>query len=156
MLTDKQLFLSNAQEFDVATSTPEITENVYDTGPLASGNTGVGVGDGKPTLYGYIRVSTDFTASGGAANATFTLESSAAEALTSTTEHWSSGAIAKGTLVAGYAIKFTLNPGENWKRYIGGRVTADTNDFDTGNVDWFITDNVDVFNVYASGLNFSI
>lgn len=99
------------------------------------------LGDGEPISL-VIQIDTSVAATGGAANLTFKLKSdSAADLATSATTHWSSGAIAKGTLVAGYQLAVVL-PHGNYERYLGVTITPDTNDTTTGKANAFLAKDV--------------
>ena len=98
------------------------------------------IGQGPNTMYLVIHVDTSVAASGGAANVTFKLVSdSTANLTTSPTTHWSSGAIAKGTLVAGYTVCAIKLPHGNYERYLGVTFTPDTNDTTAGKINAFLT-----------------
>jgi len=127
-ISDAELLYGDAQDGTVATATPEISDNVYDSSPLFTGNGGVDLGHGTP-LYGTISVDTSFDSTGDAAFLQIEFVSSAAEALTTPTVHWDSGAIAELDLAAGDVINFVLPPGSNtpgspYLRYTGFILTA--------------------------------
>ena len=91
-------------------------------------------------LYLLVRISTPVAATGGAANVTFKLVSdSTANLTTSPTTHLTSGAIAKGTLVAGYEVFAVRLPHGSYERYLGVTYTPDTNDTTSGAADAFLT-----------------
>lgn len=86
-----------------------------------------------------IEVDTTVLAAGGAANVTFKLVSdSTANLTTSPTTHWTSGAIAKGTLVAGYVIADIVLPSGTYERYLGVTFTPDTNDTTAGKINAYL------------------
>lgn len=100
----------------------------------------IGVGE---DLYLVIGVDTAIAASGGAANVTFKLVSDSVVTLDSSpTTHWTSGAIAKGTLVAGYIVARVKLPAGNYERYLGVTFTPDTNDTTAGKVNAFLTKDI--------------
>jgi len=100
----------------------------------------IGVGE---DLYLVIGVDTTVAASGGAANVTFKLVSDSVVTLDSSpTTHWTSGAIAKGTLVAGYIVARVKLPAGNYERYLGVTFTPDTNDTTAGKVNAFLTKDI--------------
>jgi len=120
------------------------------------GLTGRNVGAGK-MLYAVIRVATAVT-SGGTTNVTFELVSDAAASIAvdgSASLHWSSGAIAKATLVAGYQIVIPLPQGSPaYERYLGIIANVDTTAVDTGAIDAFLTfDPPDSWKAYADASN---
>jgi hypothetical protein len=87
-----------------------------------------------------IGIDTTVLAAGGAANVTFKLVSDSTSNLTtSPTTHWNSGAIAKGTLVAGYQLRVPLPVGDTYERYLGVTFTPDTNDTTAGKANAFLT-----------------
>ena len=91
-------------------------------------------------LYLVIAIDTDVAASGGAANVTFTLVSDSVATLDSSpTTHWSSGAIAKGTLVAGYQVCAIALPRGAYEKYLGVTFTPDTNNTTAGKANAFLT-----------------
>lgn len=91
-------------------------------------------------LYLVINVDTDVAATGGAANVTFKLVSDSVATLDSSpTTHWSSGAIAKGTLVAGYQVCAIELPRGAYEKYVGVTYTPDTNNTTSGKVNAFLT-----------------
>lgn len=91
-------------------------------------------------VYLVINVDTDVAASGGAANVTFKLVSDSVATLDSSpTTHWSSGAIAKGTLVAGYQVCAIELPRGPYEKYVGVTYTPDTNNTTAGKVNAFLT-----------------
>jgi hypothetical protein len=63
----------------------------------------------------------------------FALQSdSTADLATSPTTHWTSGPIAKATLVAGYRFAVALPMEERYERYLGMTATPDTNNITAG------------------------
>jgi hypothetical protein len=105
------------------------------------------IGAGRQ-LFLVIQVDTTVAASGGAANVTFKLKSdSTADLNTSATTHLSTGAIAKGTLTAGYQIAYALPLTATYERYLGVTFTPDTNNTTAGKVNAFLT--MDVANYVA-------
>lgn len=152
MLQDAFQTFSDAQGSITTAGTRVVSTNVMDLGPLYSGNLVRDIGSGKP-VWLYIRVDTTVLASGGAANVTFKLESAAAAALVSSpTVHWTSGPIAKATLIAGYEIKVILPP-DAYQRYLGVTYTPDTNDLTAGKFDAMLVNGVSTRRDYASGFS---
>ncbi len=108
---------------------------------------------GVAPMYLVIQVDTSAAATGGAANVTFKLLSdSAADMNTSATTHWTSGAIAKATLVAGYTKVVALPNEATYERYLGVTATPDTNDTTTGKINAFLTHDVSAYTNYPDGI----
>lgn len=98
--------------------------------------------NGEP-IYLVVRISTAVLAAGGAANVTFRLASdSTANLATSPTIHLNSGALAKGTLVAGYTVFAVALPQGSYERYLGVTYTPDTNATTAGKADAFLTKDI--------------
>lgn len=119
MILDKHSILSDAQA--VTTAEETASTNVIDFGAEH-------VGYGQKVLC---TVNTTVAASGGAANVTFKVQSSAAENMGTPTNHYTSAAIAKATLVAGYSVFEVILPYEV-KRYVNVTYTPDTNNLTAG------------------------
>lgn len=159
MITDAELVFCNAQELDVATATPEISENVLDTSPLWPGNDGLDLGGGQP-LHGRGLVTTAFDSAADGASLEIQLVSSAAAALTSPVLHWTSGPIAEADLALGAQFQFEISPGggivpgTDWLRYVGFRFVASGEDITAGALTLVITPAAGRLKQYASGLNF--
>lgn len=121
---DKEAEFSSTQ---LVTATA-ISTNVIDlqAGGALFAPTLQNLGAGEPVFLNII-VSGVVTAAG-AATVTFSLESdSTADLATSATVHWSSAAIGKATLVAGYnVIKLALPDAKTYERYLGVRYTVAT------------------------------
>jgi hypothetical protein len=150
MLLDSLLNISDPQSL-TATA---ISEHVIDLGPLggATANTIRDIGAGEQ-LYLHVVVSTVLDSAGEAATLTVTLESDSAVGLdSSATTHWTSGSIAEATLAAGYWIAkgVPLPPGA-YERYLGLRYTVGTENFTSGAVKaWISNDRFDD-RTYRSG-----
>ena len=135
MILDERTEFADAVAITGTAAATAIAGDVIDTGSTPTLKD-IGQSDG-PILV--IQVDTTVAASGGAANVTFKLVSdSTANLTTSPTTHWTSGAIPKGTLVAGYEIAVKLPPG-NYERYLGVTFTPDTNDTTAGKINAFLT-----------------
>lgn len=161
MLIDKQ----NTLAWEQALTATAITQNVIDilsaSGALNAGSTGGpsantirDIGAGEP-LYLHGLVTTTLDSAGEAATLTATLESDSAAGLdSSATTHWSSGSIVEATLVAGYWIAkgIPLPPGA-YERYVGVRMTVGTENFTSGKVSWWISNNRYDDRTYESGWN---
>lgn len=134
-----------------AVTTTALSTNVIDLGPLYSGNTVRDIGSGE-RLFLHILVEEAVTASGSATD-TITLESDSVPTLDSAAVvHWTSGAIGKATMVAGYEIKIPLPPG-GYKRYLGIRHTIGTGPLTAGKFTASIVKDVDTRRDYASGFS---
>lgn len=124
MLMDKEVELSATQ---LVTATA-ISTNVIDlqAGGALFAPTLQNIGAGEPVFL-HILVTGVVTAAG-AATVVFSLESDSDAALsTSVTTHWSSAAIGKATLVAGYkVITIALPTEKRYERYLGVRYTVAT------------------------------
>lgn len=122
--------------------------NVIDLGDTTQ-NTLKDIGMGRD-LYLVIFIKVAVAATGGASNVTFKLVSDDNTSLTSPTTHWTSGAIAKGTLAAGYLVaKVSLPVGKTYERYLGVTYTPDTNDTTSGTAVALLTTNPDAWVGYA-------
>ncbi len=128
MLLDRLLQLSDVQ----ALTATAISHNVIDLGPLGGGNTIRDIGAGEE-LNLSVFTGTAFGSAGGTAVLTITLESSAAEALSAATVHWTSSAFTVSALTANKHIieGITIPPGA-YKRYLGLRYTVTTENFNAG------------------------
>jgi hypothetical protein len=102
-------------------------------------------------LYVVIQIDENVVAAGGAANVTFNIVDDDNEALESPTVLLSSGAIAKGTLVAGYRLAFKLP--KTTQRYLGVTWVADTNDTTGGKFSAYLTHEPPTNVNYASGFS---
>jgi len=136
MILDNFLEFADATVVTGTAASTYVLGDVIDTG--ASPTTkDIGVGE---CLYLVIQVDTDVAASGGAANVTFKLVSDSVATLDSSpTTHFSTGAIAKGTLVAGYLVAAVELPYGSYERYLGVTYTPDTNNTTAGKVNAFLT-----------------
>ena len=117
--------MSKQDEFsDAQTVTATaISTSVIDLTLGQSGLTTIDIGNGEP-IYLVIQVDTAVTQTG-SGTVTFSLESdSTANLATSATVHWTSGAIAKATLVAEYIVVRMALPLGNYERYLGVRYTV--------------------------------
>jgi len=151
MILDNELVLSDGQ----LVTASAISTDVYDTGPLASGNTGVALGSGAP-LYVFVINNTDLDDTGDDSTATVTFESdSTANLATSATVHVTLGTFAANA-AAGQILYGTLPSTTNYERYVGFRFTVAGGNLD-GDVSFTagITRDIDAWIAYASGMNFA-
>ncbi len=145
------MILDELNEFaDAATlvgtaATTYVLGDVIDTGAAARD-----LGNGEP-LYLVITIDTLVAAAAGAANVTFKLVSDSAAGLaTAPTVHWTSGALAKGTLVADYVVAAIALPFGTYGRYLGVTYTPDTNNITAGKANAFLTHDVSKWVPYDS------
>lgn len=141
MIRDRQNTFSNEQ----AVTADAISTNVIDLGPLGglpSANTIRDIGAGEP-LYLHILVTTVIDSAGEGATLVATLESdSTADLATSATVHWTSATIAEADLAAGYWVaKGVPLPSGAYERYLGVRYVSGTEDFTSGKIDAWISNN---------------
>ena len=118
-ILDGDMILSPAQAVTTATATA--STNVIDLGAAH-------VGANNRVI---INVNTLVAATAGAANVTFAIQTDSDEAFGSPTTLWTSAAIAKATLVAGYKVVEFVLPWEV-ERYVRVLYTPDTNDLTGG------------------------
>ena len=169
-LTDFHLLFADAQQFDVATATPETAPNTVDL--AAMGTTGVvvaGAGQSRDWgpgehLFGHILVTTAFAAPSTDGTIQIKFQSTATEpagggaAFSTPTTHWDSGLITEATLVKGHHITFNIPQaviGSPYLRWIGFLVTAATQNFSAGNLTIWIDRNGGGNTSYASGHNWA-
>lgn len=136
---------------DLALTATAVATNVID---LSSTNLLKDLGTGKP-LYLVFLVTTVLDSAGEAATLTISLESDDNTSLSSATTHWSSSAIAEASLVAGYKKIVPLPVEKTYQQYLGVRFTVGTENFTSGNVSAFITDNPGQMNLYADNITIS-
>lgn len=149
MLLDERL------EFADAVAVTGTAANNYVLGDyidLGASPTTRDLGAGEP-MYLVIQIDTAVEASVGAANVTFKLVSDSVATLDSSpTTHWSSGAIAKGTLVAGYLVTAVALPYGSYERYLGVTFTPDTNNTTAGKANAFLTHDVAKWAAYPNAI----
>lgn len=139
MILDERLEFADAVAVTGTAASAYVLGDVID---LGAAPTLQDIGNGED-LYLVLQVDTDVAASGGAANVTFKLVSDSVATLdSSATVHWTSAAIAKGTLLAGYLIAAIKLPLGNYERYLGVTFTPDTNNTTAGKVNAFLTHDV--------------
>ncbi|RKY19224.1 MAG: hypothetical protein DRQ55_11220 [Planctomycetota bacterium] len=134
-ILDTQLIFDEDATRAVLTATPQLATNPFKVGDLLAGNTGVPMGTGH-NLNGTIRVTDSVV--GGASFMEVQLISSAVEAMTSHNVHWTTGPIARATLVAGYVLPFTVPTGNvpPWLNFVSFRYVASGANITAG--DWTI------------------
>lgn len=150
MYVDKNEEFSDSQAVTataLSTNVLDLTQGV--TSPATLTTIDIGEGEGMELV---IQVDTAATATG-AATVTFTLESDSDTALsTSPTVHWTSAAIGKATLVAGYEVaRVKLPPGQQYERYLAVRYTVATGPLTAGAFSAFLTKQGQGNTAYPSG-----
>jgi hypothetical protein len=150
MILDAHLQFSSAQAITV----DAISENVIDLGPLTGGSGTNLIRDiGAGQQVGVLLHVTTSLVSSGSPTLTVTLESdSTANLATSATVHLVLvNAALEAALVAG-TIFFGWLPTGAYERYLGLRYTTGVADFDTGDVDaWLTIGDPANWRTYASG-----
>lgn len=151
MLIDRQNAFSNEQ---VLTATA-ISTNVIDLGPLGgdTANTIRDIGAGE-TLYLHILVTTALDSAGEAATLIATLESdSTANLATSATVHWTSGSLAEAAVATAgtWIAKGVAIPAGAYEKFLGVRYTVGTENFTTGKVSAWLSNNRYDDRTYESG-----
>ena len=135
MLRDAQWVLSDAQAVTTAAATA--STNVYDTlGPAPAD-----IGKGE-IMWLVCSVNTTVTATG-SATVTFAVQTDDNESFSSATTLFTSAAIGKATLVAGYRV-FAIRLPVGCERYIRALITPAVDDLLTGKFDIYLTPNVDL------------
>jgi hypothetical protein len=119
---------------------------------LGSAARDVGAGS---QLFMVIQVDTTVT-SGGSATVDFEIVSDAAAAIAtdgSATNHASTGAIAKATLVAGYKTVIALPQGNDYEQFLGVVGNVATAALTAGKVNIFLTQEPSAWRAYADATN---
>jgi hypothetical protein len=148
MILDERNEFADAVAVTGTAAATAVLGDVIDLGSVARD-----IGNGEP-LYLVIQVDTTVLASGGAANVTFRLVSDSVDTLDSSpTVHFSTGAIAKGTLVAGYVVAAVALPMGAYERYLGVTFTPDTNNTTAGKVNAFLVKDVSKWAAYPDAVN---
>lgn len=111
------------------------------------------IGNGAP-LYWHIRVVTSFSdATDDTATVKFDLCSdSTANLATSKTTHLTTGAIAVGTLVAGYSLVYPLPLGVTYERYLGIWETVADHNLDAGAIVSFLSPDPSGWTAYPDAI----
>ncbi len=134
MLMDKELILADNLDVKSSSRVPSTTIDHLVAGHALGRE-----------LWVRIQVTAAFTRAAGAVDTVFSLETSASDSFGSAaTVLWTSGVIAKATLVAGAVISFKLPPGA--LRYLN-LVTDNVNAADAANIDAFLTTDVQLNNL---------
>ena len=134
MIMDERLEFADATALDTSGTDTDLIGDVIDLGAASD------VGNGQP-IYLVIQVDTTVT-SAGAATVAFKLASDAQAAIAtdgSATVHYSSDAVAKATLVAGYTVVVVALPIQSYERYLGILTTTGTAALTAGKINAFLT-----------------
>lgn len=154
MFVDTQAEFSDAQ----AVTATAISSNVMDLQAgvgagtnIAYGNTVMDVGQGED-VYLVVQTAVAITDAGSDATLTVTLESATDAGLTTAAVvHFSTGAMAFASYAAaGSIIAMIKLPVADYKRYLGLRYTVAAGPFLTGNIDAFLTHDVQRAKIYKS------
>lgn len=149
MIIDSQLEFSDKQ----AVTATVISTNTIDT--LPNGNntlTNLGV---QEEMYLVIKTTSTVT-SAGASTVTFTLESdSAADLTVAPVVHWTSGAIPKASLVAGFEVVAVALPKGIYKRYLALRYAVGTGPLTAGNFAASLVRGVDAQRNYNDNVSYT-
>jgi hypothetical protein len=149
MILDMQTMFSGTVAADgvktgQAVTATAVSTNILDLRQAATPAT-VDEAFSGPEMWLTILCSVAATAAG-AATVTFSLESdSTADLATSATVHWTSTAIGKATLIAGYKVAQIRIPSGAYERYLGVRYTVATGPLTAGNFLAFLS--LDVPNI---------
>ena len=140
MIMDELLEFCDATALDTSGTDTDLVGDVVDLGSAPTNP--VELGNGQP-VYLVIQVDTAVT-SGGSATVQFHLATDAAAAIATNgtaTYHWSSGAIGKATLVAGYELVVPVPIGADapYERYLGILTTTGTAAVTAGKINAFLT-----------------
>ena len=131
MILDYQLQFSDAQ----AVTSTAASKNIIDLGPLHTDNTDRDIGAGESLR---LRILVDTAAlSTASSTVTFSLETDDHATFSSATTLWSSAAVAKATLVAGYQVADIALP-KGFEKYARVKYTVATADLTAGAFTAFI------------------
>jgi len=130
-ILDKELlFTGTAAAPDQAITATAISTNVYDTGPLATGNAGIDWGVGMPLEFSVLCI-VAMTDAGSDSTVTVTVETDDNAALTSATVIETFPVFAALAAI-GARRRLTVNIGLAWERFIGLRFTVANGNLSTG------------------------
>lgn len=147
MILDERTEFADATAIDTTGTDTDILGDVLDTG-------GDGLND-VDGLYLVIQIDTAVT-SAGSATVQFHLASDAQAAIAvdgSATYHWSSAALPKATLVAGYQVCAIELPKGTYERYIGVLTTVGTAAVTAGKVNAFLTNDPKSWKAFPDATN---
>lgn len=135
MLRDAQWMLSDQQAVTTAAATA--STNIYDTRGPAPADLAIG-----EELY-LVCIVRETVTSAGAATVTFGIQTDDNSGFSSATTLYTTAAIGKATLVAGYRV-FAIKVPYGCERYIRGLITVGTADLTAGKFDIFLTTQPDL------------
>ena len=147
------MLLDERSEFCDATALSTSGTGIANVGDIIDlSQTTNDLGHGEP-VYLVIQVTTAVT-SAGSATVSFILASDAGAIATdgSATDHITTAAIPKATLVAGYELVLALPDGD-YERYVGLQQNVATAALTAGNVNAFLTSNPRKIKAYADAVN---
>lgn len=145
MIMDKELLFSDAQ----AVTTTAASTNSVDLGPLASGQSGRDPGAGEEIRL--VIITDVLVASTTTSTVTFSLEADNVSDFTTAVAIWTSAAIDKATLVAGYKVADVAVPKANSAKYLRVKYTVTGADLTSGSfTSFFVLDSQDV-QAYQAG-----
>ncbi len=132
MILDSRFEFADAQDISQTTGT-YLSTNVVDLSVVRD------IGQGQPT---YLHIQIDQVVAGTSSTIEFRLRSDSVAAVhaTTSTAHWTSGAIAEATLIAGYhlIIPIPIEP-PAYERYLGIQALVGTATTTTGTYSAFLT-----------------
>lgn len=141
MILDERTEFCDATALNTGAAGSYLIGDVIDLGLLFNSTVGDNMGIIGEDLYFIVQVDTAVT-SGGAATVQFHLCSDAQAAIAtdgSATYHFSSAAIGKATLIAGYQAVMVKLPAGTYERYLGVLQTTGTAALTAGAVSAFLT-----------------
>lgn len=150
MYLDERLEFCDATALDTTGTDVDLIGDVIDLSVARD------IGNGEPTLYLVIQIDTAVT-SGGSSTTQFHLASDAQAAIAvdgSATLHWSSAALAKATLIAGYVVCVVPLPWQkpDYERYLGILTTTAVAANTAGKINAFLTPNPASWKAYADAI----
>lgn len=131
MILDAQLLFSDAQ----AVTSTEVSDNIVDLGPLHADNTDRDIGAGESLRL--VIICDTAAQSTGSSTVTFSLQTDDTSTFGSATTLWTSSAIAKATLVAGYKVADIALP-KGFEKYARLNYAVATADLTAGAFTAFI------------------
>ncbi len=147
MIMDSLLEFSDAQ----AVTSTAISENVADLGPVTD-NTLRDIGTGED-VYLVITTAVTCTDAGSDSTVDFSLESDSVVGLSSSTVHFSTGALARARYSeAGTVVLAMRLPAGDYERYLGVRYTVAGGNLSAGAFNAFLTKDAHIYKAYADRL----
>lgn len=142
-ITDKKNCFGEAVAI---TASAAFTDSI-NLGPLASGNAVRNIGPGED-LYLYIVVDTAVQ-SAGSSTVAFTLETDSTSAFSSVATVYTTGAIAKAALIAGYEVAKVKLPIATYEQHLRLYATVATADLTAGKFSAYLVRDVPAWTSYA-------